>query len=96
MRLTEKEVRHVATLARLELTPEEETTFGGQLSQILDFINTLNELDTSSVEPTSHALDITNVYRDDLEEGKFPADTWRVNAPSRDFGHLRVPKIIEG
>ncbi|MDH5510510.1 MAG: Asp-tRNA(Asn)/Glu-tRNA(Gln) amidotransferase subunit GatC [Nitrospinota bacterium] len=96
MKLTEKEVRHVATLARLQLTQEEEATFGGQLSQILDFISALNELDTTNVEPMSHALDITNVYRDDAEDGKFPADSWRANAPSQDFGHLRVPKIIEG
>ncbi|MDH5478217.1 MAG: Asp-tRNA(Asn)/Glu-tRNA(Gln) amidotransferase subunit GatC [Nitrospinota bacterium] len=96
MKLTENEVRYVAALARLELSPEEQRMFGGQLSQVLDYINTLNELDTSDVEPMSHALNITNVFREDVEMEKFPRKAWQANAPSQDSGHFRVPKIIEG
>ena len=95
MKLTPEEVRRVAALARLELSPEEVDRFSGQLSVVLDFINTLNELDTSGIEPMSHALEINNVFREDRREAKFPPDTWSANAPAAEYGHFRVPKIIE-
>ncbi|MDH4183002.1 MAG: Asp-tRNA(Asn)/Glu-tRNA(Gln) amidotransferase subunit GatC [Nitrospinota bacterium] len=96
MKLSLEEVKHVASLARLKLEPAEEELFRGQLSQVLDFINTLGELDTSSVEPMSHALDVKNVFREDRQEDRFDKQLWKANAPSQDYGHFRVPKIIEG
>lgn len=95
MALSIDEVRHVAMLARLSLTEEEEKKFAVQLSATLDHISHLNELDTSAVEPTSHALDIKNVFRDDEVDKKFDDGAWRRNAPAQDFDHLRVPRIIE-
>lgn len=85
----------MAALARLELSPAEEERFCGQLSQALDFIGALNELDASGIEPMSHALDISNVFRGDKRDARFPRDMWKANAPAADYGHFQVPKIIE-
>jgi len=95
MKLTKDQVLHVATLARLELTDEEREKFSIQLSAVLDNIDKLNEIDTDNVEPTSPALDIVNVFRDDKAQKRFAADSWKSNAPAEDYGHFRVPKIIE-
>lgn len=96
MSLTGDQVRHVAALARLELTEAEVGKFSAQLSSILDFIAQLNELDTGKVEATSHALDITNAWRADEAKQGFEPGLWERNAPSADQGHLRVPKVLEG
>jgi len=95
MKLSREQVRHVASLARLEITGEEEEKFSVQLSAVLDNIGQLNELDTDGVEPTSHAVDIHNVFRADEVAQKFDPDAWRSNAPAEDKDHFRVPKIIE-
>ncbi len=95
MSLSVDEVRHVATLARLKLSKEEEKIFAKQLSAVLDYIGQLDELETDSVEPTSHALDITNVFREDAAEIRFEKDSWSSNAPAKDHGHFRVPKVID-
>lgn len=94
MSLSIEQVRHVANLARLKLTDEEEKTFAGQLSAVLDYINQLNELDTDNVTPTSHALDIKNVMREDEVKKPFGEEVWKENAPASDHGHFRVPKVI--
>ncbi len=96
MKLSKEQVRHVATLARLELKAEEEERFSGQLSAILDYINQLGELDTDGVVPTSRALDVNNVFREDEVKARFDKGSWRSNAPSEEMDHFRVPKIIEG
>lgn len=95
MKLSKEQVRHVATLARLELSCEEEERFSSQLSAVLENINQLSELDTEGVEPTSHALDIKNVFREDETSERLDTGWWKLNAPSEDQNHFRVPKIIE-
>lgn len=95
MKLSKDQVRHVATLARLELKDEEEERFSVQLSAILDYINQLSEIDTDGVSPTSRALEVNNVFREDEVKVRFDEESWRSNAPSEDKDHLRVPKIIE-
>ncbi len=95
MSLTEEDVRRVATLARLELSVEETQKFRGQLSSIIDYIGQLNELDTNDVEPTSHALDLKNAFREDVCERKFDKESWKSNAPQTGHGHFRVPRVIE-
>ena len=94
MSLSVEQVRHVAALARLRLTAEEEEMFSGQLSAVLDYINQLNELDTEGVEPTSHALEPVNVFREDEVSRPFGDRVWKENAPAEDHGHFRVPKVI--
>lgn len=89
------DVGHIAHLARLRLTGEEEEKFGAQLSGILAYVEKLNELDTSGVEPTSHVLAMSNVMREDTSTTSLPADEALLNAPERADDFYRVPKIIE-
>jgi len=94
MELRKEEVEHVAKLARLAVSEEEKEAFGRQLSEILTYVGKLNELDTSKVEPTSHVLDLSNVFRDDVIRESLPPSEALANAPDRDADHFRVPKII--
>ncbi len=95
MKITKQEVEHVARLARLELSDREKENLTDQLSNILTYVEQLNELDTKGVEPTSHVLDIRNVMRDDVAEESLPQEKALSNAPERAAGHYRVPLIIE-
>jgi aspartyl-tRNA(Asn)/glutamyl-tRNA(Gln) amidotransferase subunit C len=95
MSLSTDQTRRVATLARLAVPEESLPTFATQLSAILGYIEQLNELDTDGVEPTSHTLDLKNVFRDDATVRRFADGVWTKNAPSADQGHLRVPKVID-
>ena len=95
MKITKQEVEHVAKLARLELSDTEQEMLTDQLSNILTYVEQLNELDTKGVEPTSHVLDINNVMRDDVPSGSLNQERALANAPDKAAGHYRVPKIIE-
>jgi aspartyl-tRNA(Asn)/glutamyl-tRNA(Gln) amidotransferase subunit C len=95
MKITKKEVEHVAKLARLELSEQQQDMFTDQLSKILTYVEQLNELDTKGVEPTSHVLDINNVMREDTPHDSLPQEKALANAPDKAAGHYRVPKIIE-
>ena len=89
------DVDHVARLARLTLTPEEKARIGEQLVKILTYIDTLNRLDTEGVEPTTHAVPVVNVMRDDEVGPCLSPDEALANAPDRVDGFFRVPRIIE-
>jgi aspartyl-tRNA(Asn)/glutamyl-tRNA(Gln) amidotransferase subunit C len=95
VKITKKEVEHVARLARLELSEQEKEMFTGQLSNILTYVEKLNELDATGVEPTSHVLDISNVMRDDAAAVSLTQEKALANAPEKAAGHYKVPKIIE-
>jgi aspartyl-tRNA(Asn)/glutamyl-tRNA(Gln) amidotransferase subunit C len=95
MKLSKEEVEHVAKLARLGVNEAEKESFSRQLSEILSYIGKLNELDTSKIEPTSHVLDLSNVFRDDGVRESLPPSDVLANAPDRENDHFRVPKIIE-
>jgi aspartyl-tRNA(Asn)/glutamyl-tRNA(Gln) amidotransferase subunit C len=95
MKITKQEVEHVAKLARLELSDRQKDMFTDQLSNILSYVEQLNQLDTKGVEPTSHVLDISNVMREDRAHDSLPQDKALANAPDKAAGHYRVPKIIE-
>jgi aspartyl-tRNA(Asn)/glutamyl-tRNA(Gln) amidotransferase subunit C len=88
-------VEHVAKLARLAVNEEEKEAFSRQLSEILTYIDKLNELDTSKVQPTSHVLDLSNVLRDDMIRESLSTTDVLANAPDRVNDFFRVPKIIE-
>lgn len=94
-KITLKDVEHVARLARLELGPEDEERMRRELDGILSYIDKLRALDTEGVEPTSHAVPVTNVMRDDLATPSFPQSDMLANAPERSGEFFRVPKIIE-
>lgn len=88
-------VDRVARLARLELSDEERQRFTRQLGSILEYCATLNELDTGRVEPTSHVLTLTNVFRDDVAGTPLPRDAVLAAAPAHENGFFKVPPIIE-
>jgi aspartyl-tRNA(Asn)/glutamyl-tRNA(Gln) amidotransferase subunit C len=89
------DIEKVARLARLELSEEEKETFGNQLEQILNYMEQLNQLDTTGVEPTSHAIPIHNVFREDEVKASFPQEEVLGISPDEEFGHFKVPRIIE-
>ena len=95
MKLTRDEVQRVAVLARLRLTPKEETELTEQLDHILAYMEKLDQLDTSNMEPFSHAVDAVNVLREDQVTNRSNADALLANAPDRDNSFFKVPKIIE-
>ena len=88
-------VEHVARLARLALTDAEMERMRAQLNGILAYIDTLNQLDTEGVEPTSHAVPLVNVMREDDTGPCLPCDEALANAPDRAGEFFRVPRIIE-
>ncbi len=94
MKVERGEVEHVALLARLKLTEEEEQLFTGQLNAILDYMEKLSELDTSAVEPTFHVVSHCNTMRQDQVTGSLPQEASLENAPDKAQGCFRVPKII--
>lgn len=96
MSLDRAEVHKVANLARLALTPEEEEQFAGQLNGILEYIEQLNELDVSNVEPTTRAIDVSNVTRVDEMKVYDNREGLMNSAPDRDENFFKVPKIIAG
>jgi len=94
-RISAKDVEHVARLARLELTASEKDRMGRELDGILAYIDKLRALDTAGVEPTSHAVPVTNVMRDDVPRPSWPQSETLANAPDRHGDLFRVPRIIE-
>jgi aspartyl-tRNA(Asn)/glutamyl-tRNA(Gln) amidotransferase subunit C len=89
------DIDDIARLARLKLTEEEREVFSEQMSDIITYMEKLNELDTSGVEPTAHVLNIKNVFREDEPRASLPKEKALQNAPSRMDDFYRVPKIIE-
>ena len=95
MRITPKEVEHVATLARLKLDHEEVATFTGQMDAILSYVDKLSELNTDGIIPTSHAVPMENAFRSDVMRPSFGTEKALANAPERVEGFFKVPKVIE-
>lgn len=95
MALSLDEVRRIAALARLALTPEEERTFAGQLSSVLDYVAQLAELDVSGVEPMTHALAEAPPLRADAVHESLAPEAALANAPAREGTTFKVPRIIE-
>jgi aspartyl-tRNA(Asn)/glutamyl-tRNA(Gln) amidotransferase subunit C len=95
MKIMKQEVEHVARLARLDLSEQEKEKLTDQLSNILTYVEKLNELDTAGVEPTAHVLNIKNVMRDDIPGESLSRERALANAPEKAAGHYKVPKIIE-
>jgi aspartyl-tRNA(Asn)/glutamyl-tRNA(Gln) amidotransferase subunit C len=95
MKLERAELQRVATLARLRLTAEEEERVAEQLNEILQYMDKLNALDTSQVEPLAHVVDIVNAFRDDRITNQPNAEALLANAPAKDETFFQVPKIIE-
>jgi aspartyl-tRNA(Asn)/glutamyl-tRNA(Gln) amidotransferase subunit C len=94
-KITREEVEHVARLARLELGDDEKEQMTAQLDSILVYIDTLNELDTSQVEPTTTVIPMVSVMREDVVRPSLSQEEALANAPDREDAYFRVPRIIE-
>ncbi len=95
MAAAEIDVKYVAHLARISLTPDEEKKLAAQLGGILGYIEKLKELDVANVEPTAHAVPLVNVTRADETRPSLPHDDALRNAPRQANGLFMVPKIVE-
>jgi aspartyl-tRNA(Asn)/glutamyl-tRNA(Gln) amidotransferase subunit C len=92
--IEKKDVEYVAWLARLELSEEEKEKFTRQLGQVLEHAEKIKSLDAEDVEPTSHAIAMKNVMREDEVRPCLSQDEALSNAPSREGGYFKVPRII--
>ena len=95
MKLNRKDVEHVALLSRLELSEKDLDTYTGQLDAILEYIDVLNQVDTTGVEPMAHVLDVRNVMRPDIVQPSLSQEEALQNAPEPENGFFKVPKIVE-
>ncbi|MET0561076.1 MAG: Asp-tRNA(Asn)/Glu-tRNA(Gln) amidotransferase subunit GatC [Gaiellaceae bacterium] len=95
MAISKEEVLHVARLARLALTEEEVERLTEELGAILDAVGVVAELDLVDVPPTSHPLDLVNVWDEDEPRASLSLDEVFANAPARDGDHFRVPPVGE-
>ena len=95
MPIDRDQVVHIAALARLGIPEEEIDVYAGQLSDIIDQFEILNELDTSGVEPTGHAGDLRGVMRDDTPADSLTRDATLSNAPRRDGDFFRVKAVLD-
>jgi len=95
MKLTREEVQRVALLARLRLTAAEESRLAEQLDKILQYMEKLNQLDTTEVKPFTHAVDVVNAWREDSVTNQPDTEALLANASATQGGFFKVPKIIE-
>ena len=93
MAITDDDVRHVARLARLELRAEEVPRFREQLAAILEAVGKVSELDLEGVQPTSHPLDLVNVFGEDEPRPSLPVEAALANAPDPEDGYFGVPAV---
>lgn len=93
--LDQAAVRHVAKLARLEISDEEVKRYAEQLSAVLGYVEQLNELDTADVPPTAHASGVSSVFREDVVRCSLSADLALSNAPQHQKDCFQVPKVLD-
>lgn len=94
--ISHEDVKYVAKLARLEVEPEELDRLATQLSSILEHVDKMSELDLSQVEPTTHVIGLSNVFRDDESRPSVEREEALANGPEIESGAFRVPPILEG
>ena len=95
MAITREEVRHVAMLFRMSLSEQEIAKFQQQLSQIIDYFQVLQQVDTEDVPPTSHPISLENVMRADEARPSYPTEDILANAPLSERGFFRVRAVLE-
>lgn len=95
MKINESDIIKVAKLARLDLTADEKDEFSKQLSGIIDYVEKINELDTSDVDAADHIVELNNVVRKDVVKTSISRDELEKIAPDFKDGYIVVPKIIE-
>lgn len=95
MRVSKEEVTYIADLSKLKLSEEELEKYTIDLSNIVEFANTLSQVNVENVVPTAHILNIQNVFRKDEESPSYDREEILKNAPSKDAGCVTVPKTVE-
>ena len=95
MKITKEEVEHVANLARLELDAEAMERFAGQIGDIWAYVDKLKKVDTAGIVPTSHAISLTNAFREDEVVGHLGRDGSLANAPEKEDGTFIVPRVLK-
>lgn len=95
MSISREEVEHVAYLARIGLTDEEKARLQGQLSDILDHVAVINQLDTEAIPPTAQVIPLRNVMRVDESRPSFSPEDILANAPRTEAGHFKIPPVLE-
>jgi aspartyl-tRNA(Asn)/glutamyl-tRNA(Gln) amidotransferase subunit C len=94
MKITRNEVLYVADLARLNLDAAAIEKFAGQIGEILEYVDKLNEVNTEGVKPTSHAISLTNAFRADEQSAHLDREKALANAPQKEDGNFIVPKVV--
>ena len=94
MKITKDEVLYVADLARLNLAEAAIEKFAGQIGEILEYVDKLNEVNTEGVKPTSHAISLTNAFREDEPREHLDREKALANAPEKEAGSFIVPKVV--
>jgi aspartyl-tRNA(Asn)/glutamyl-tRNA(Gln) amidotransferase subunit C len=94
MKITKEEVIHVAKLARLDVDAALIDKFAKQIGMILAYVDKLNQVETTGIAPTSHAISLTNAFREDDERDIFSKDAALANAPEKEDGSFVVPKVV--
>ena len=95
MKVTEQDIQTVASLSRLKIRPEESATVIDNLNKILTYVENLNSIDTANIEPTTYALPMQNVFRKDEVKPSLDRDLALSNAPLKEDGYFKVPRVLE-
>ena len=95
MRITDDEVRHIATLARIGMTDDEVERMRDEMSQILESFDVLQQIDTDAVEPTGHSVDLDSVVRSDEVAESSPVADVLLNAPATEDDFVRVRAVLD-
>ena len=95
MKITTDEVKYVANLAKLYVDDSEAEMLTTEMESIINFADMLSELDTESIAPTNHAMNVHNVFREDVIENSYSQEDILRNAPSQEGGCYLVPKVVE-
>ena len=95
MQVTDEMIANLASLSRLKFNDDEKVEIKKDLQRMISFVEKLNEVDTTGVEPLLHMTDVTNVYREDIVQGSMPKAEALANAPVADENYFKVPKVIK-
>ena len=94
VKIFKNDIYHVAELARLTLSGSDIDQYTTQIGDILNYVNMLNQIDTTNIEPTTHALAMTNAFREDIVQDSIPTQDVLLNAPHHDTMCFVVPKVV--
>ena len=96
MKVSKEDLKNVAVLSRLEVADDETDKYLNQLDEFLNYVENLKAVDTENVNPTTYALPIENVFREDEVRESIPREAALQNAPLKEDGYFKVPKVLEG